>query len=131
MSDAGIGRVRLIEPKDQVLRAHIAQVEQQMRSELAKARATFAHNAYRGDEGEAAFRSVLRQFLPRRFELGHGEVIDSFGWRSAQTDVVIANEDHPFIFSPDKPGLFLIEGVSAAGEVKAVLTRQKLADSLP
>jgi len=114
-----------------VLRAQIALVEQQMRGELAKARATFAHNVNRGDGGEASLRAVLRQYLPRRYELGHGEVVDSFGGRSAQTDIVVANEDHPFIFTADLPGLFLVEGVSAAGEVKSVLTKQNLEDSLP
>jgi hypothetical protein len=38
--------------------------------------------------------------------------------------------DHPFIFTPSEPGLFLIEGASAAGEVKTVLTSREFEKSL-
>jgi hypothetical protein len=117
-------------PEGGPLRERIAQLARQMKAQLAIARATFQNTGNRGDEAEESLRSVLREYLPRRLEVGHGEVVDSHGGRSAQTDVVIANEDHPFTFSRDQPGLFFIEGVSAAGEVKAVLTAQNLSESL-
>ncbi len=44
--------------------------------------------------------------------------------------MVIANEDHPFTFTPDEPGLFFVEGVCAGGEVKSLLTSAQLQTSL-
>jgi hypothetical protein len=68
--------------------------------------------------------------LPRALAVGQGEVIDTSDRRSGQTDVVIADLDHPFTFAPSEPGLFLIEGVTAGGEVKAVLTSTELDGAL-
>jgi hypothetical protein len=62
--------------------------------------------------------------------VGHGEVIDTYGNHSSQTDVVIVTEDHPFTFTSDKPGLFFIEGVGAAGEVKSVLNGKSLQEAI-
>ena len=76
------------------------------------------------------FRELLVQYLPRGLAVGQGEVIDTSDRRSGQTDVVIVDIDHPFIFTPSEPGLFLIEGVVAAGEVKTVLTSKELDASL-
>lgn len=112
------------------LKEKIAAVEAQMRGVLEEARATFVHSGGKGASIENSFRVFLRQYLPRRLEIGHGEIIDSQGRRSKQTDVVIVNEDHPFTFTPDLPGLFFVEGVCAAGEVKATLTSEGLKSSL-
>ena len=113
-----------------MLRDKISSSEAQMRLKLQEARITFAHSGDKGTVAEEAFRAFLRQYLPRRLEVGHGEVVDSYGKRSAQTDVVVANEDHPYTFTPDQPGVFFVEGVSAAGEVKSLLTTQHLKQAL-
>lgn len=101
-----------------------------MQEELARARVRFEQMTDRGSSLEASFREFLRTFLPRRLEVGQGEVIDTYGQRSAQTDVVIVTEDHPPIFSMDQPGIFLVEGVAGAAEVKASLDRSGLETSL-
>ncbi len=108
------------------LREKIAAIENQMKAKLQEARATFAHPVDKGTSIEVAFRRFLTEYLARRLAVGYGEVIDGNGRRSGQTDVVIANEDHPFTFTPDAPGIFFIEGVSAAGEVKTLLTSDGL-----
>jgi hypothetical protein len=112
------------------LRDRISAAEIQMRADLTKARASFEQMGDRGDYAEDSVRKFLREYLPRRLELGRGEVIDAHGGRSKQTDVVIANEDHPFTFSATQPGLFFIEGVFAAAEVKSSLTTTNLEQSL-
>jgi len=106
-----------------VLKAKIAAVEQQMRARLAEIRATLHNAGAKGQQVEEAVRSLLREYLPRRLGIGHGEVIDTSGNRSAQTDIVIVTDDHPFTFTQDLPGLFFVEGVCGAGEVKAVLDK--------
>ena len=101
-------------------------VESQMVEQLAIIRNRYHQAGDKGSMVEQVLREFLRRYLPRSFEVGHGEVIDAGGNRSTQTDVVITCNDHPPIFTPDLPGLFLIEGVMAAGEVKTVLTKEEL-----
>jgi hypothetical protein len=104
------------------LRSKFNRVECQMMEKLEEIRATFHHKGIKGGEVEACVREFLQRYLPRRFQVGEGEIIDTAGQRSAQTDVVIADEHHPFTFTEHESGLFFVEGVTAAGEVKSVLT---------
>jgi hypothetical protein len=57
---------------------------------------------------------------------GHGTVHDSFGAKTGQTDLIISNEHQPFNYPADEPGEYMVEGVSAVGEVKALLTGAEL-----
>jgi hypothetical protein len=45
-------------------------------------------------------------------------------------DVLILTEDQPFVHGPDTPGLYLVEGVSAAGELKSSMGTKELRDAL-
>lgn len=111
-----------------MLKEKIAAVESQMRGKLDELRTTFTQSGDKGTSLEDTFRRFLREYLPRRLEVGVGEIIDSKGHRSNQTDIVIVNEDHPLTFTRDLPGLFFIEGVCAAGEVRSVLTSEGLGE---
>jgi len=113
-----------------MLKEKIAKVENQMREALAEVRATYNHSGNKGTSTEDFFGKFIRQYLPRRLEIGNGEIIDTKGNRSGQADIVIVNEDHPFTFSPNRPGLFFIEGVLSVGEVKTTLTTQELRNTL-
>jgi hypothetical protein len=122
-----LGRKRIAESwRDQVLRAKIAAVEDQMRVKLEEIRATLHHAGGKGYRVEEMLRSFLRDYLPRRLEVGHGEIIDTLSNRSSQTDIAIVTEEHPFTFTRDLPSLFFIEGVCGAGEAKAVLDKPEL-----
>jgi hypothetical protein len=116
--------------RDDVLEAEIAAAEKRMLDDLEGIRARFTNPGIKGSGAEETLRSFLRKYLPRRLELGHGEVVDSFGNRSKQTDVVIATKDHPFTFTTESPGLFFVEGVAAGGEVKTVLTSVELSSAI-
>lgn len=113
-----------------MLKDKISKVENQMREALAEVRETFKHSGNKGTNTEDIFGQFIRQYLPRRLEIGNGEIIDSFGNRSGQVDIVIVNEDHPFTFTRNKPGLFFIEGILAVGEVKTTLTTRELENTL-
>jgi len=113
-----------------MIKDKIAKVENQMIEALAEVRETFKHSGNKGTTNENDFGDFVKQYLTRRLEIGNGEVIDSFGNRSGQADIVIVNEDHPFTFTPNRPGLFFIEGVLSIGEIKTVLTTQELKNSL-
>jgi hypothetical protein len=104
--------------------------EKMLAASLEKARAGFQHHGIRGDAAEIAFREMLELHLPRYLAVGTGEAIDSQGGRSGQTDVVIANAEQPFRSSRDEAGVYLIEGLTAAAEVKSRLTTDELGDIL-
>jgi len=84
----------------------------------------------RGGSVENAVRDFLSQHLARNFAVGTGEAIDAQGARSGQLDVVISNIDQPLISPVNDAGLFLIEGVASAGEVKSKLTTQELRSAI-
>ena len=113
-----------------MLKNKIVAVESQMKAKLEEVRATFTHPGDKGTSVEDSFRIFLREYLPRRLEVGNGEIVDRNGRRSRQTDVVIVSEEHPFTFTPDLPGLFFIDGVCAAAEIKANLTSTELEKAL-
>ena len=112
------------------LREKVAAAERRMQSQLDEARATFEQSGDKGASAEEAFRGLLRTYLPRSMGVGQGEVVDTHGNRSAQTDVVIATDDHPFTYTETQPGLFFIEGVVGAGEVKSILTSDGLEEAI-
>ena len=103
---------------------------ERLRQRLSDTRVSLRHPGDKGTHAEQALRDVLAQYLPRRLSVGQGEVIDTHGARSGQVDIVIANEEQPLIYPQGEPGLFFIEGVDAAGEVKSVLTSAELARAI-
>jgi hypothetical protein len=101
-------------------------VETRLRSALAEIRSELEHSFSVGTRVEAILRRFLRDYLPSSSAAGTGEIIDSAGNATGQVDVVITREYHPYINSPNEPGLYLIEGVACAGEVKTQLTSTEL-----
>ncbi|MFB7089452.1 DUF6602 domain-containing protein [Streptomyces sp. NPDC056296] len=104
--------------------------DKKLAAALDESRSSFQHAGLRGDAVESAFRDFLSKHLPRHFTVGTGEVIDLGDHTSSQTDVIVANVDQPFQTGLHEPGIFLIEGVSAAGEIKSKLTLNDLNDTL-
>jgi len=101
-----------------------------MSAKLAEIRASFTHAGNKGASVEESVRTLLRSYLPTSLRVGHGEVLDTAGLRSKQTDIVVVSDEHPFTFTETTPGQFLIEGVLAAGEVKSVLTSGELDNAI-
>src|SRR5688500_10098733 len=78
-----------------VLRNKIAKQGKSLELELQKTRETLDHRGAKGDLNEIAFREFLREHLPPQLRVGTGEVVDTHGRRSLQTDVAIADEEQP------------------------------------
>ncbi|MFE2349412.1 DUF6602 domain-containing protein [Kitasatospora cineracea] len=108
----------------------LAVTQKRLQDSLEQARATFQHRGVRGGGVESEVRHFLQNHLPRSLSVGTGEAIDQSDTRSGQLDIVISNEYQPFRAGIDDPGLFLLEGVSAAGEVKSSLTTGTLQETI-
>ena len=111
-----------------MLKEKIAPIERQMLARLEEIRATHVNSGIKGTIAERTVADFLQKYLPLKYQIGNGEVVDQDNNTSRQTDVVIVNENHPFTFSPNEPGLVFIEGVVAAGEIKSVLGKKEIGD---
>ena len=103
----------------------IKKIESRMRQDLDIIREKYKKPSDKGYWVEYILREFLREYLPRAYGVGHGEIFDSDENSSNQTDIIISNEYHPLMARPDMPGVYFVEGVCAAGEAKTVLTDSK------
>lgn len=78
----------------------------------------FEHGATTGQAREFIVRTLLRSILPAAVEIGSGIVIDTDVGRSRQIDVIIYDPRFPALRS-ESSGIYLVEGVIAAIEVKS------------
>ncbi len=83
-------------------------------------------SASMGSEREFFINHVLCNVIAPPFRVGNGDITDSFGHRSGQSDIVIEygnSISFPLIL-PTAPRLYLAEGVCAVIEVKSNLSSQ-------
>lgn len=71
------------------------------------------HKGELGDAREALIDGVLSRVLPSAYEIGSGEIIDAYGGRSKQIDIVISRRDAPSLLLPSGSRLYLVESVLA------------------
>jgi hypothetical protein len=77
----------------------------------------------RGDQREKALKAFLEKYLPKKFSLGTGNIIDSKGNISRQCDIVIYDSlNCPILYTENEYQLFPAEAVYAVIEVKSVLS---------
>ena len=107
-----------------------------MEGVLAKFRAStsITHNGEKGRAREALVSTAIEPWFGPEIQIGSGFVIDSFGNSSKQTDNVIY---WPSVLPKmmlgghaGGPGLFPVEGVAAAIEVKSTLTTGELSSAI-
>ena len=72
----------------------------------------------------------LGTFLSSRVMVGSGEVIDSYGGQTGQTDIVLYDSQLISFKHSRRIRVFLVEGCLAAVEVKSKLTKQHLFSAL-
>ena len=74
-------------------------------------------------------RRILAAFLPTRYAVGSGFVIDSFGGRSRQVDLVVFDELYSSkLFKTFSQVLFPVETVFACIEVKTTIDKVRLTE---
>ncbi|WP_114594477.1 DUF6602 domain-containing protein [Euzebya pacifica] len=101
--------------------------QDQLKAALAEAKAE-GHPGTAGDVAEGqAWRPVLRNFLPWRYQVGTGFVVDSEGGKSEQQDIILYDRQYSpaLLSSPDneQAQYVPIESVYAVLEAKPLLNR--------
>ena len=86
------------------------------------------HPTAKGDEAELNWKGLLKTYLPERYSVDGGFVIDHKGNLSEQIDIIIYDRHFtPFIFRGESVAYIPAEGVYAVFEVKPQFTKENLA----
>jgi hypothetical protein len=89
------------------------------------------HNLENGLGAERAFRSMLQDFLPLRYGVTKGKVVNPAGDMSGHCDVIIYDRlNCPVLYVDENENQIVpIEGVYSAIEVKVTLTKHTLTEA--
>ena len=88
---------------------------------------SITHNGAMGEVNEQHFIQVLRKYLPRRYEVDQGIVIDSNGSTSHQIDVIIFDHQYtPTLLDQHAHRFIPAEAVYCVLEVKPTISKQYL-----
>lgn len=88
------------------------------------------HGSSVGEAREFFVRRMLRSILPPLIHVGRGKVVGATSKPSKQIDIVIFDPRFPILEIEPGMGLYPVEGVIATIEVKSMLNRDKLTESL-
>lgn len=88
---------------------------------------SITHNGVMGDVNEQYFVQALRKYLPRRYEVDQGIVIDSNGATSDQIDVIIFDHQYtPTLLDQHAHRFIPAEAVYCVLEVKPTINKEYL-----
>lgn len=103
-----------------VLRQYFREKVSALLNEVAAA-SGISHRLSRGQNREEILRQFLTDSLPRRFQVGTGEVVDSQGKSSGQHDIIIADALYSPVIQVGSPhSAYAIEAVHCVIEVQSI-----------
>ena len=110
-----------------MLEQFFSRILQQLQTEVDLINSLVPHNSTKGTLNEQSLHRILTSFLPSRYSIGSGLVIDSSGKRSRQVDLVVFDEFHMSkLFRTTSQVLFPVETVFACIEVKTSVNKADL-----
>src|SRR5574341_12575 len=114
-----------------ILKQYYQGITQQLRSEVDFINSLFEHQGVKGAGNESILRGLITRFLPKRYGVGTGVVVDQHGNPSRQCDVVIYDTfPYPSLLSLTSVHLFPVDMVYATIEVKTTLNSQTAKEAL-
>lgn len=110
--------------KNELLRKRLAGIREALMGDFASGE--HMSSSSKGIEREIFIRGFLQKVFPPPFRFASGDITDTHGACSGQTDVVV---EYPFLpsvptISSDVVRAYLAEGVAAVLEIKSDLTKQ-------
>lgn len=109
------------------LRRAFGGVHKLLAFKLEQAARTISHDGERGGVSESAWIEILRSYLPNRYAVRGGIVIDSEGHTSDQIDVVIYDLQYTPVLLTQEPHRYIpAEAVYAVLEAKPNINKQRL-----
>jgi len=108
------------------LRDLFREYQAEMSSGLSKCR-RIGHSTTKGDETESCWTNWFHDFLPSRYQVKKGIVVDSNGQMSDQIDIIVFDQYYsPFLFKGDLSVYIPAESVYAVFEVKQQINKENL-----
>lgn len=100
-------------------------ITQQLRGEVDFINSIFEHQGVKGEGNETILRDLITKFIPRKYGVGTGVVIDRHGEQSKQCDIIIYDTVlYPSFMSMTSVHLFPVDIVYAVVEVKTRFTSE-------
>src|SRR5262245_24855740 len=97
-------------------------ITRQIRAEVDFINSLFEHQGLKGEGNELVLRDIITRFIPKRFGVGTGIVIDRKGNASRQCDIVIYDAyQYPALLAMTNIHMFPVDIVYAVVEVKTTL----------
>jgi hypothetical protein len=122
-------KVHRVSSTNSIVAQYWAGVQQRLEAEVTVFAELVRHEAERGRENEAVLARILGSFVPRRYGVGSGLLIDSSDHYSRQTDVVLFDQsDELAVLAQTTQLLFPVENVLAGIEVKTTLRKEDIED---
>ncbi len=116
---------------DNIIEQYYQGISQQLHAEVNFINTLFHHQGIKGEGNEAVLRELLTKFIPKRYGVGTGVVIDKSGQQSRQCDIVIYDTfQYPSLLSLASVHLFPVDIVYATIEVKTTLTKGQADEAL-
>jgi hypothetical protein len=114
-----------------ILTQYYQGITSQLRSEVDFINTIFHHQGVKGAGNESALRDLVARYIPRKFSVGTGIVIDRNGHQSRQCDIVIYDAfSYPSLLSLASVHLFPVDIVYAVLEVKTTLNANSVREGL-
>jgi hypothetical protein len=102
-------------------------LQDQMVARLKADRTAISHPPTSGAASEINWQRMLEDYLPARYSVSGGFVVDADGSISQQIDIVIFDRQYsPFIFNQDNTFYIPAESVYAVFEVRPELNRENI-----
>ncbi|WP_318446630.1 DUF6602 domain-containing protein [Photobacterium leiognathi] len=109
---------------------YFSAVTRSLESEVFLINSLSTHQGVKGAANEQALINILERFLPKKYSIGTGIIIDRLGNQSKQCDIVIYDGfNYPEIFGQTPIKFFPIDFVYAVIEVKTTLDQKKMLEA--
>ena len=109
------------------MRKAFLNVQQELEMKLKHAKQSIEHPGEKGSVNEEHWIDVFRHYLPKRYVVAKGFVIDSQGARSDQIDIVVFDQHFtPTLLDQKSHRYIPAEAVYAVFEAKPILNKQNL-----
>lgn len=114
---------------DKLLRKYLDATLDALRAQIRLSRTSSEHPTIKGSSIEIVLRKVLTKYLPTRYHITSGQIVNSFGGISPQMDVIVCDRTTfpPLVVNEDGSERVCAESVYAAIEVKTTWDEARVA----
>ncbi len=114
-----------------LLKSYYQAISSSMEAEVRNINGLFDHQGVKGAGNENILMTLLSKFLPKKYGIGTGVVVDRNGKQSKQCDVVIYDAtNYPEILGVTSTKFFPVDFVYAIIEVKTKLDSAKTGEAI-